>query len=61
MAENGRYSIVDVREVKMVYNAKNRDESTHVHALRACRFRSTKTSSLRSWALQARARQPYST
>ena len=34
MAENGRDSIVDVREVKMVYNAKNRDESTHVHALR---------------------------
>jgi putative ABC transport system ATP-binding protein len=34
MAENGRDSIVDVHEVKMVYNAKNRDESTHVHALR---------------------------
>ena len=34
MAENGRDSIVDVREVNMVYNAKNRDESTHVHALR---------------------------
>ena len=34
MAENGRDSMVDVREVKMVYNAKNRDESTHVHALR---------------------------
>ncbi len=34
MAENGRDSIVDVRDVKMVYNAKNRDESTHVHALR---------------------------
>jgi putative ABC transport system ATP-binding protein len=26
--------IVDVRDVTMVYNAKNRDESTHVHALR---------------------------
>ncbi len=26
--------IVDVRNVTMVYNAKNRDESTHVHALR---------------------------
>lgn len=26
--------IVDVRDVKMVYNGKNRDESTHVHALR---------------------------
>ena len=31
---NGRDIIVDVRDVKMVYNAKNRDESTHVHALR---------------------------
>ena len=27
-------SIVDVQDVTMVYNAKNRDESTHVHALR---------------------------
>jgi putative ABC transport system ATP-binding protein len=27
-------TIVDVRDVTMVYNAKNRDESTHVHALR---------------------------
>jgi putative ABC transport system ATP-binding protein len=26
--------IVDVQDVTMVYNAKNRDESTHVHALR---------------------------
>ncbi len=26
--------IVDVRDVTMVYNAKNRDESTHVYALR---------------------------
>ena len=34
MATNGRDSIVDVREVQMVYNSKNRDESTHVHALR---------------------------
>ena len=31
---NGRDIIVDVQDVKMVYNAKNRDESTHVHALR---------------------------
>ena len=31
---NGRDVIVDVQDVKMVYNAKNRDESTHVHALR---------------------------
>ena len=31
---NGHDVIVDVRDVKMVYNAKNRDESTHVHALR---------------------------
>ena len=30
---NGK-TIVDVRDVTMVYNAKNRDESTHVHALR---------------------------
>ena len=34
MSENGRDVIVDVRDVKMVYNAKNRDESTHVYALR---------------------------
>tara|TARA_A100001037_G_scaffold184940_1_gene165715 strand:- start:26 stop:778 length:753 start_codon:yes stop_codon:yes gene_type:complete len=34
MSENGRDVIVDARDVKMVYNAKNRDESTHVHALR---------------------------
>jgi putative ABC transport system ATP-binding protein len=33
MAADGNV-IVDVRDVKMVYNAKNRDESTHVHALR---------------------------
>jgi putative ABC transport system ATP-binding protein len=31
---NGHDVIVDVRDVKMIYNAKNRDESTHVHALR---------------------------
>ena len=31
--ENGSV-IVDVRNVQMVYNAKNKDESTHVHALR---------------------------
>ena len=30
---NGRV-IVDVQDVRMVYNAKSRDESTHVHALR---------------------------
>ena len=34
MSESGRDVIVDVRDVKMVYNAKNRDESTHVYALR---------------------------
>ena len=34
MSENGRDVIVDVQNVKMIYNAKNRDESTHVHALR---------------------------
>ena len=34
MAGNGRKVIVDVRDVRMVYNSKNRDESTHVHALR---------------------------
>ena len=34
MEGNGRRVIVDVRDVKMVYNANNRDESTHVHALR---------------------------
>ena len=31
---NGRDIIVDVQDVKMIYNSKNRDESTHVHALR---------------------------
>jgi putative ABC transport system ATP-binding protein len=34
MSESGRKIMVDVREVKMVYNAKSRDASTHVHALR---------------------------
>ena len=34
MSGNGRSNIVDVRGVKMVYNARSRDQSTHVHALR---------------------------
>ena len=34
MAESGQNIIVDVRDVEMVYNAKNRDVSTHVYALR---------------------------
>ena len=34
MAKSNGNVIVDVQEVTMVYNAKNRDESTHVHALR---------------------------
>tara|TARA_B100001250_G_scaffold276589_1_gene239040 strand:+ start:194 stop:946 length:753 start_codon:yes stop_codon:yes gene_type:complete len=34
MSESGRNVIVDVQDVKMVYNGNNRDESTHVHALR---------------------------
>ena len=34
MAQTSSSVIVDVREVTMVYNAKNRDETTHVHALR---------------------------
>ncbi len=34
MAGTNGNVIVDAREVKMVYNAKNRDETTHVHALR---------------------------
>ena len=34
MSESGRSVIVDVQDVKMVYNSKSRDESTHVHALR---------------------------
>jgi len=34
MAENGQNVIVDVRDVEMVYNSKNRDASTHVYALR---------------------------
>jgi putative ABC transport system ATP-binding protein len=33
MSTNGKV-IVDVQDVKMVYNGNNRDESTHVHALR---------------------------
>jgi putative ABC transport system ATP-binding protein len=33
MSTNGKV-IVDVQDVKMVYNSNNRDESTHVHALR---------------------------
>ena len=34
MTTSSGSSIVDVQDVKMVYNVKNRDESTHVHALR---------------------------
>ncbi len=34
MVADNRKCIVDVRDVKMVYNAKNRDTATHVHALR---------------------------
>ena len=34
MAKTSGNIIVDVQDVTMVYNAKNRDESTHVHALR---------------------------
>ena len=34
MAQTSSSVIVDVRAVTMVYNAKNRDETTHVHALR---------------------------
>ena len=34
MAQVSGSVIVDVRGVTMVYNSKNRDESTHVHALR---------------------------
>jgi putative ABC transport system ATP-binding protein len=34
MGVGERQVIVDVRDVKMVYNARNRDQSTHVHALR---------------------------
>ena len=34
MAQASGSVIVDVRKVTMVYNARNRDESTHVHALR---------------------------
>ena len=34
MAQTSSSVIVDVREVTMVYNARNRDETTHVHALR---------------------------
>ena len=34
MASRNGQIIVDVQDVTMVYNARNRDESTHVHALR---------------------------
>ena len=34
MSEINDRVIVDVQDVRMVYNAKSRDESTHVHALR---------------------------
>jgi len=34
MASANGSAIVDVRDVTMTYNAKNRDETTHVHALR---------------------------
>ncbi|MBM3278834.1 MAG: ABC transporter ATP-binding protein [Candidatus Handelsmanbacteria bacterium] len=34
MVADNRRCIVDVQDVKMVYNVKNRDVSTHVHALR---------------------------
>ena len=34
MATTNENIIVDVRNVQMVYNAKNKDDSTHVHALR---------------------------
>jgi putative ABC transport system ATP-binding protein len=34
MTTSNGSAIVDVQDVKMVYNVKNRDESTHVHALR---------------------------
>ncbi len=34
MASSTGPVIVDVQDVTMVYNARNRDESTHVHALR---------------------------
>jgi len=34
MVADNRRCIVDVQDVKMVYNVKNRDASTHVHALR---------------------------
>ncbi len=34
MTNSNGHVIVDARNVQMVYNAKSRDESTHVHALR---------------------------
>ena len=34
MADSGRSVIVDVQDVKMIYNIHKKDESTHVHALR---------------------------
>ena len=34
MSQSNGKVIVDVRNVTMVYNARNRDKTTHVHALR---------------------------
>ena len=34
MEDSGRHVIVDVQDVKVVYNANKKDTSTHVHALR---------------------------
>ena len=34
MGEGGRHVIVDVQDVKVVYNANKKDTSTHVYALR---------------------------
>ena len=53
---NGHDVIVDVRDVQMVYNAKNRDESTHVHALRGLTVQVYETSFLPLWGLLGRGR-----
>jgi len=34
MEDSGRRVIVDVQDVKMIYNGHKKDTSTHVHALR---------------------------
>ena len=56
MSESGRSVIVDVQDVKMVYNSKSRDESTHVHALRGLSVQVYETNFSLSWDRQAQVK-----